>query len=180
MPRIKVARKSTTVDMTAMCDVAFLLLTFFILTATARQADPLDVKIPTSTYKIKVPDKDIAIITVGKEKVFYEVIGQDIKMRVLDLMGKQYNISFTPEERERFKVIASFGVPIGNLKQYINMNAEERKASGIETGIPMDTTANSELKQWVYQSQWAVKELHNEIMRISIKGDAEEEYPMFK
>ncbi|MEO8795449.1 MAG: biopolymer transporter ExbD, partial [Daejeonella sp.] len=27
MPRIKIARKSTAIDMTAMCDVAFLLLT---------------------------------------------------------------------------------------------------------------------------------------------------------
>ncbi|RPI68323.1 MAG: biopolymer transporter ExbD, partial [Ignavibacteriales bacterium] len=32
MPKVKVPRKSTLIDMTAMCDVAFLLLTFFMLT----------------------------------------------------------------------------------------------------------------------------------------------------
>ncbi|MFM7710399.1 MAG: biopolymer transporter ExbD, partial [Ferruginibacter sp.] len=31
MPKIKIPRKSTNIDMTAMCDVAFLLLSFFIL-----------------------------------------------------------------------------------------------------------------------------------------------------
>ena len=33
MPKVKIPRKSTAVDMTAMCDVAFLLLTFFMLTS---------------------------------------------------------------------------------------------------------------------------------------------------
>ena len=41
MSRIKIPRKSTAIDMTAMCDVAFLLLTFFILTAKLKQQDPL-------------------------------------------------------------------------------------------------------------------------------------------
>lgn len=72
MPRIKVARKSTAIDMTAMCDVAFLLLTFFILTATARQPEPLPVDTPASTVKFKLPDIDIATLTVGQEKVFLE------------------------------------------------------------------------------------------------------------
>lgn len=182
MPKVKVARKSTAVDMTAMCDVAFLLLTFFILTATARQADPLEVKIPSSTYQMKVPDKDISIITVAKGKVFYEIIGQDIKGRTLELVGKDYGITFTPEEIKRFKVIPSFGVPIGSLKQYIMMNAEQRKASGLESyGIPMtDTTERGELSRWIYRSREAVKELHNEPMLISIKADSNEEYPSFK
>ena len=40
MPRVKVARKSTAIDMTAMCDVAFLLLTFFILSAKPKTSGP--------------------------------------------------------------------------------------------------------------------------------------------
>ncbi|RZL05148.1 MAG: biopolymer transporter ExbD [Pedobacter sp.] len=167
--------------MTAMCDVAFLLLTFFILTATSRQADPLEVKIPSSTVKFKVPDKDISILTIGKGKVFYEIIGQDVKARTLELMGEQYGIKFTPEEVARFKVIPSFGVSIGNLKQYIMLDGEARKKSGLDAGIPTaDTTRNGELSRWIYQSRTAVKQLHDAQMRISIKGDANEEYPMVR
>lgn len=182
MPRAKVQRKSTSIDMTAMCDVSFLLLTFFILTATARQPDPLDIKIPASTYKIKVPDVDLAILSIGKGKIFYEIIGNDIKGSTLDKMGERYGIKFTPEERKRFSVLGSFGVPISNLKQFIMMNAEERdKFAKQSPGIPADSAGNNELAEWILQNRKAVAELHNnEPLRISIKGDAEEEYPTVK
>ncbi|WP_256003076.1 MULTISPECIES: ExbD/TolR family protein [Pedobacter] len=180
MPRAKVQRKSTSIDMTAMCDVSFLLLTFFILTATARQPDPLDIRIPSSTYKIKVPDTDIGILSIGKGKVFYEIVGQDIKVATLDRMGKQYSIQFTPEERKRFAVLGSFGVPIESMKQFIAMNAEQREEFAKQSkGIPADST-NNQLAEWIMQNRHAVAELHNEPLRISIKGDAEEEYPTVK
>ena len=102
MPRVKVPRKSTAVDMTAMCDVAFLLLTFFILTATSRQPDPLEVKIPSSTVQFKVPDKDLSILTIGKGKVFMEIIGADVKKLALQKMATIYGTSFTPEQYKRF------------------------------------------------------------------------------
>jgi biopolymer transport protein ExbD len=75
-------------------------------------------------------------------------------------------------------VVSSFGVPITRLAQYIDMSAEQRAKSGIESGIPTtDTTANGELHQWVLQARNAVAELHNVPMLVSIKGDADEEYP---
>ena len=179
MPRAKVQRKSTSIDMTAMCDVSFLLLTFFILTATARQPDPLDVTIPSSTYKLKVPDLDMGILSIGKGKVFYEIVGKDIKMATLDKMGEKYGIKFTPEERERFGVVGAFGVPVQSLKQFIMMSGDERTKSGIASGIPTDST-NNQLAEWVMQSRTAVAELHAAPMRISIKGDSKEEYPAVK
>lgn len=179
MPRAKVQRKSTAIDMTAMCDVSFLLLTYFILTATAKQPDPLDVKIPTSTYKIKVPEKDITLLTIGKGKVFFETAGPDIRINTLEKIGAQYKIDFTPEEKKRFSVIGSFGVPIQSLKQFIMMDGAKRKASGLETGIPTDST-NNQLQDWILQARQAVAELHNEGMRVSIKGDTGEGYPEIK
>ncbi len=67
MPKVKIKRKSTVTDMTAMCDVAFLLLTFFILTATARQPEALPVEIPSSTVTFKLPDTDMSTLTVGED-----------------------------------------------------------------------------------------------------------------
>lgn len=180
MPRVKIPRKSTVTDMTAMCDVAFLLLTFFILTATARQPDPLDITTPSSSVQFKVPDKDLGILSIGKGKVFFEVIGQDVKKLALQKMGELYGLQFTPEELKRFAVVASFGVPIGNMKQFLRMDAETRKKSGIETGIPQDTTTNGEIFRWIEQSRRATAELHNVDMRVSIKGDAKEGYPTIR
>ncbi|MFA5243910.1 MAG: biopolymer transporter ExbD [Pedobacter sp.] len=182
MPRIKVARKSTAIDMTAMCDVSFLLLTFFILTATARQPEPLPVDTPASTVKFKLPDTDIATITIGQEKVFFGVPGQPTRKRTLELMGEKYQIQFTEEEKVRFSLIESFGVPIGNLKQIIMMKGDERNKAGLQPGIPTDSVGQrpSELHDWILSARYATKELNNVDMRVSIKGDAREEYPSIK
>ena len=179
MPRIKIGRKSTAIDMTAMCDVAFLLLTFFILTATARQPEPLPVDTPASTVKIKLPDTDIATLTIGQGKVFFGIPGQDIRRSLIEKMSEVYGIQFTQEEMKRFTVMESFGVPIGNLKQIIAMKGEERNKEGLQPGIPTDSIGvrPSELHQWIYQARLATKELHNVDMRVSIKGDSKEQYP---
>jgi biopolymer transport protein ExbD len=179
MPRAKIQRKSLSIDMTAMTDVAFLLLTFFILTATAKQPDPLEIKLPSSTYKIKVPDKDIAILTIGKGKVFFEATGQDIRTAALEKMAAQYKIEFSVEEKKRFSLIGSFGVPLQNLKSFIKMDAAQRKSSGLEIGIPVDST-NNQLAEWILHSRQAVAELHGTAMRVSIKGDAKEGYSSIK
>lgn len=179
MPRVKVPRKSTAIDMTAMCDVAFLLLTFFILTATARQPEPLPVDTPSSTVKIKLPTTDIATITVGDDKVFFGVAGQQVRVRMLERMAERYKIQFTDEEKNRFSLMESFGVPIANLKQVIHLSGEERNKPGIQSGIPTDS-ADNQLNEWVLQARYATKEVNNKEMRVSIKGDSKLEYPIVK
>lgn len=179
MPRIKVKRTSTVTDMTAMCDVASLLLTFFILTATARQPEPLAVSTPSSTYEFKVPVENNAILTIGQGKVFFEVAGNKVRARTLELMGEQYSVKFTPEEIQRFSVISTFGVPFASLKGFIAMGGSDRMKPGVQTGIPTDSTDN-QLNSWVLNARKATKEINNADMRLSIKGDAKEEYPVVK
>lgn len=179
MPKVKVPRKSTAIDMTAMCDVAALLLTFFILTATARVPDPLPVDTPASTVKIKVPTTDIAQLTIGQGKVFFGVAGQPIRERMLERISERYKVNFTPEEKKRFSLIESFGVPVANLKQLIAMTGDERNKPGVQPGIPMDSTDN-QLNEWILAARYATKEIDNKEMRVSIKGDAKEEYPTVK
>ncbi|MFB5945668.1 ExbD/TolR family protein [Albibacterium profundi] len=180
MGKIKVKRSTPLTDMTAMCDVAFLLLTFFILTATARQPEPMPVDMPASTVQIKVPDTDLGTITVGDGgKLFFGVAGPDIRMNMLDRMGEQYGLTFTPEERQRFSLIDGFGVPLSQLKQLIAMDNTQRIESGIQQGIPADSTDN-QLKEWILAARKATAEVNDKQMRIAIKGDKEEEYPAIK
>ncbi len=182
MPKVKVPRKSTAIDMTAMCDVAFLLLTFFILTATARQPEPLPVDIPSSVVQIKVPDTDIATLTIGDGKVFFGVAGPEVRKNMLERVAKQYNMQFTEEEKYRFSLVESFGVPIGSLKQLLAMDGSKRNEPGVQPGIPADSVGNraSELTDWIYAARYATKELNNKDLRFSIKGDSQEEYPSVK
>ncbi|WP_443945393.1 biopolymer transporter ExbD [Pedobacter sp. AW1-32] len=179
MPRIKVKRTSTVTDMTAMCDVAALLLTFFILTATARQPEPLAVSTPSSTYEFKVPAENNATLTIGQGKVFFEVAGPAVRMRTLELMGEEYKINFTPEEKTKFSGLGSFGVPVQSLKDLLAMGSADRMKPGIQPGIPADST-NNQLNSWVLNARKATSEINNQAMRVSIKGDSKEEYPVVK
>src|SRR5690606_33037547 len=176
--KVKIKRKSTLIDMTAMCDVASLLLTFFILTATARQPEPLPVDIPSSTVTIKLPDTDISTLTVGQGKVFFGVVGQDVRINMLQRIGEKYGIEFTEQEKLRFSLIESFGVPVANLKEFIAMSGNDRNKLQ-QPGIPRDST-NNELNEWILQARYATKEIHNQDLRFSIKGDSNEEYPVIR
>jgi biopolymer transport protein ExbD len=183
MPRVKVTRKSTAIDMTAMCDVAFLLLTFFILTAKPKVDDPTKAEVPPSSKEQPVPDDNVAMVTIGgdaaKPKVFYSVSGSDIRTETLKAMGEKYNVPFTPDELERFAVTEVFGVPMSQLKSYLDMDPEQRK-SYAQPGIPIDTTSNNELSNWILTSRKADKALHDKDLQLAIKGDRKEYYPVIK
>lgn len=178
MAKVKMSKKAASVDMTAMCDVAFLLLTFFILTATARPQDPLPVDTPASTVQTKLPETDLATITVGKGKVFYDLKGREVRKKALELMGQKYGITFSEDEAERFGLMEGFGVPIQNLKQIIMMTATDRNKAG-QPGVPKDSLDN-QLKEWIYNSRIANIEVNDAELQIAIKGDAKEEYPQIK
>ena len=178
MAKIKMKKKSTSTDMTAMCDVAFLLLTFFILTATAKVPEALPVDTPASTVQTKLPETDLATITIGKGKVFFDLKGREVRKRALQLMGDKYGIKFTQDEMDKFALMEGFGVPIQSLSQIIAMKAADRTKAE-QPGVPKDSLDN-QLKEWIYNSRIANIENNDKELQIAIKGDAKEEYPAIK
>ncbi len=176
MPRVKVARKSTAIDMTAMCDVAFLLLTFFILSAKPKTQDPTKIGIPAATIIGPIPEVDFSTILIGQGKVFFNVEGDDVRKKTLEIMGDKYKIAFTPDEKNAFAGVESFGLPIAQLKGFLDMDPKQRAALA-QPGVPVDTTNTNELYDWVHSARLADKYLHDKELKIGIKGDSKEEYP---
>lgn len=180
MAKVKMSKKATAVDMTAMCDVAFLLLTFFILTATAKQPEIVPVETPASTVQVKLPDTDLAIITIADEgKVFFGVKAADVRIKTLEFIGQQYNLSFTEDEKKRFSLMEEFGVPVNKLNSLIKLSSTDRNKEGVQTGIPHDSTDN-QLKEWVKAARNANAEVNDKQLNFAIKGDAKEQYPEIK
>ena len=171
-------KKSTSTDMTAMCDVAFLLLTFFILTATAKVPEALPVDTPASTVQTKLPETDLATITIGKGKVFFDLKGREVRKRALQLMGEKYGVTFTQDEMDKFALMEGFGVPIQSLSQIIALKSADRNKVE-QPGVPKDSLDN-QLKEWIYNSRIANIETNDKELQIAIKGDAKEEYPVVK
>lgn len=179
MANVKMSKKAAAIDMTAMCDVAFLLLTFFILTATAKQPEPLSVDTPASTVQTKLPETDLATLTVGKGKVFFDLKGREIRKRTLELMGQKYGVAFTEDEMNKFAIMEGFGVPIQNLKSVIGMTSSERNKADLQPGVPKDSLDN-QLADWIQNARIANIEVDDKELQIAIKGDAKEEYPAIK
>jgi len=171
-------KKSTSTDMTAMCDVAFLLLTFFILTATAKVPEVLPVDTPASTVQTKLPEKDLATLTVGGGKVFFDVKGKEVRKRTLELMSNKYGVKFSEDDQNKFAAMESFGVPIQALKQVLDAKPSERKNIQ-QPGIPKDSLDN-QLADWIQNARLANIELQDKELEIAIKGDAKEEYPVIR
>jgi len=172
-------KKAGSTDMTAMCDVAFLLLSFFVMTATAKIPEALPVDTPASTVQSKLPDDNLATITVGKGKVFYDLKGREVRRKALELMGQKYGIAFTEDESAKFALMEGIGVPISGLKQLIAMKTADRSKPGIQSGVPKDSL-NNQLHDWIYNSRIANIDINQKELQIAIKGDAKEEYPAIK
>ena len=175
MPKVKIKRKSTAIDMTAMCDVAFLLLTFFMLTSNFTQKEPVAVNTPSSISEIKIPDRNIISILVdAKGKVFFGADGQENRVQMLTKMGAAYNLTFTPAELKEFSLVNKFGVPITMMKSYLALKSEERDLPQNALGIPCDSLDN-QFKSWV-----SVAKGINREYRIAIKADQATSYPVIK
>lgn len=176
MARIKPKRHGVVTDMTAMCDVAFLLLTFFILTTQFKKPDVEQIKPPSSISEKLLPDASLMTINATTDGKFYfqPVENASERLQLLDNMGKKYGMSFNNNEKVAFQKVQAIGVPMSQLKGYLNMSDAEQKAFKSPTGIPMDST-NKQLIDWVQQSL-AV----NPEYKLAIKGDVTTKYPKVK
>jgi len=175
MAKVKVKRKSTFIDMTAMSDVTVLLLTFFMLPSTFIQKEPVTVTTPGSVSEIKIPESDILQILVDPQgKVFMTLDKQEDRVEVLKKVGEEYGITFTPEEINKFRLANSFGVPISQMKAFLALSEDEQDATLKELGIPTDSTDN-QFKVWVKSARE-----QNRNLRIAIKADQTTPYPEIK
>jgi biopolymer transport protein ExbD len=175
MPKIKLHRKSTWVDMTAMTDVAFLLLTFLLLTANFIKQEAVVVAAPSSVSEIKIPETNIFQIIVDTEgKVFIGMDNQEKRIELLDLMANQYNLSFNAGQKKEFSLINSFGVPVEMLQSFLNMPAETRVMKENALGIPCDSI-NNQFKEWMRFARQV-----NPNLTIAIKADQTTPYPKIK
>jgi biopolymer transport protein ExbD len=180
MPKVKIPRKSTVVDMTAMCDVAFLLLTFFMLATKFKPDEPVVVKTPSSISDIPQPDANVMLITVDENgRLFFSIDNQSKREEMINSINASRGLDLTPDEITKFKYGSSVGVPFNELKSYLAATpGQQKQMDKTVAGIPLDSssanTAN-EFAVWVNEARYV-----NPNLRIFIKADSKTAYPVIK
>lgn len=166
MPKVKVPRKSTSIDMTAMCDVSFLLLTFFMLTSKFRPAETVPIDLPNSRSQIKL--ENVITISVAKDgAAFFSVTNPSYRGQILERMlklEKYKNIQLTNIQKRAFADMDMFGFSITQMPQVLSLNPNQFKQFK-QPGIPKDSL-NCEIVEWVHESRYVDQD-----MKIAIKGD---------
>ncbi|MEN9968581.1 MAG: hypothetical protein RIR94_759 [Bacteroidota bacterium] len=147
MPKIKMPKGTPSIDMTPMVDLAFLLVTFFMLTASFRNAEPVTVETPSSISDKIIPE-NILMVTLDKDgRVFFNLSDAEARKEMLNEMLQKYKIGLSEEKIEEFSFMSTFGCTMQELPAYMNTEAAKR-ASFPTKGIPSDSTKN-ELLDWL-------------------------------
>ena len=191
MSKIKVAKSAPSLDMTPMVDLAFLLVTFFMLTASFRMAEPVTVDPPASHADKILPDNTILVSIDVEGRPFFGVSNAEAKVATLLKMGEKYKIKFSEAQIKKFGGMSSFGVDIKDLPRYIDASENERLKFQPQKGVPNDSLKNPQLRDWVLYSaqesngvymrerdkaKAAGKDFMGEKPRYAIKADAKTKY----
>jgi biopolymer transport protein ExbD len=176
MPKVKIPRKSTNIDMTAMCDVAFLLLSFFIMATKQKPPEAITVQTPSSISTEVAKEKAI-LVTLNKDgKVFLMLGDKTKKNEILEEMNTYKQLQLSPAEMTKFKAAEFIGVSFAQMKSALDTDLKAE----LMPGIPCGDSATNELREWMRVITNAYQGSKKEDFELLVKGDNLAKYPVFK
>jgi biopolymer transport protein ExbD len=181
MPSVKIPKKSTFVDMTPFVDVAFLILTFFIMATKFKPQEPVEVKTPNSVSTKDITEDDALQVTFDSlGRIFFAIMPKSdnsIKLNVIKNLNTTRNLGLTDAEINNFVFTPAVGVPFSGLKQLLALPPESQGTLR-QPGVPVDTLGG-ELYYWIRDAVSAFSGT-GKALKYYIKGDNNAKYPTFK
>ncbi len=188
MPKLKIPKSAPSLDMTPMVDLAFLLVTFFMLTAKFRNMEPIKADPPYSVSLTQLPEKVMLITIDTLGRAYFDISGRTVREKLVARMMSRYpQMQLNVEQVESFSKMGTFGMPVELLGQYINAEDDMKEAMDkAGKGIPLDSL-NNQLGSWIQEGYYAFVEdateqgltkeqLKEDGLRYAIKADANTEY----
>jgi biopolymer transport protein ExbD len=181
MPSVKMPRKSTATDMTPFVDVAFLILSFFMLATKFKPPAAVTITTPKSVSAEKLKENDAVLIEFDSTGRVYFTMNtkksadDDLKRELINEVNKNRNLGLTEREMQNFRNYTAVGSPFSQLKQLLSLSKDERNKAK-QPGIPVDST-NNELTTWIGAAKVAFQ---GRQVLYMLKGDNNAKYPSFK
>ena len=180
MPSIKIPKKSTDTDMTPFVDIAFLILSFFIMATKFKPPDPVEIKTPGSVLSQKMPESNAVLISIdSSNKVYFSILSEKDPSKfdnVINEINDKQKLGLTPAPISNFRKTYMVGVPFTGLKQLLDIDAKEQ-GNVKQPGIPVMDSTNNQLTWWI---QGAKNAFAGEKLVYLIKGDGNSKYPAFE
>jgi biopolymer transport protein ExbD len=187
MPSVKIPRKSTATDMTPFVDVAFLILSFFMLATKFKPPEPAPITTPHSVSSDKLKEENAVHVDFDSSgRVFFSVTvkspqDESVKRLIIENINKAKGLGLTNAEMTNFAKNTNVGVPFSELKNLLSKPVDQRlpmlqKAKG----IPVDS-ANNELAVWISTTKSTFYDYKKSLpVYYMIKGHNDANYPSFE
>lgn len=181
MPSVKIPRKSTDTDMTPFVDIAFLILSFFIMATKFKPPEPVEIKTPGSVLSQKLPENNAVLITIDStNRVFFTVLSDKDRTKYDDIINDintTQSLGLSPAEISNYRQTYAVGVPFGGLKQLLATSPSDQLKLK-QPGIPVLDTLNNQLVHWIGAAKRAFA--GEKGFKYLIKGDGKAKYPAFE
>jgi biopolymer transport protein ExbD len=168
--------------MTPFVDVAFLILSFFIMATKFKPPEPVEIKTPGSVSSQDLPENDAVLITIDStNRVFFSVLSEKNKAifdQVIQKLNTGRGLNLTNAQMANFKKTTAVGVPFSSLGSLLDKPAEDQ-AKVVQPGIPVLDTLNNELIWWISASKEVFRD-NQRPLKYLIKGDGVSKYPTFE
>jgi biopolymer transport protein ExbD len=161
-----------------MVDLAFLLVTFFMLTAQFRPEEAVAVDTPSSMSQSPIPTENLMTIIVDSSgRVFWDFTDKKVRAEVIKELSGKFNFQLSEDQLTRFTNLNALGMPGQLLPQYLDLNSPaERKEMDLQhKGIPIDST-NNQLLTWISVTQQIFSREAGRNPLVALKGDGNVNY----
>jgi biopolymer transport protein ExbD len=179
MPSAKIPRRSTDTDMTPFVDIAFLILSFFIMATKFKPPEPVEIKTPGSVLSQKLPENNAVMISIDSaNRVYFTVLSDKDPSKydaIIRGINTSQNLGLTEAQMANFRKTYLVGVPFTGLKQLLDTDFKDQPKLN-QPGIPVIDTLNNQLVWWIKEAKAAFA---GEKLNYLIKGDGLSKYPTF-
>jgi biopolymer transport protein ExbD len=181
MPSVKIKKHAPENDMTPFVDVAFLILSFFMLATKFKPEEPVEVTTPNSVSSQALPEKDAFMVSIDKDgRVFVSMDNPQSRKVLIDNLNTTRNLGLSATEVRNFINAPSVGVPFSQLKSLLSLDPElesTKNALKQQPGIPCADSTGGELTFWIRD---ALAAYTGKRLNLLIKSDNSTKYPAFK